>query len=458
MAETPGRYLPGLPLIAAFSDPKLEGRLIPSLLATGRFRLERCASANELLDALREPRHRDALVLTQDDLPHLRVEALAEIGRRGLPLVLLARRPADPCWSGLSGAILPVDATPQDVAAALERVAATTGQPAVGRSGTAVDRDVSGDGYRPELGPDPSGTRDGGEPRWPATVYTVASGPGAPGRTTVALGLATALGAVAPTLLVDADLAGPSLAAYLDADPSRNLYLLAGAAPRTARDWARACADELQPLGPAAPHGALLCGVPKGERGGKVNPAFLERALDVFGRRYRHLVLDVGADLAGNDAAPLLHRAAVARAHHLLLVGTADVPGLKRLRETREFCVENLGVDRRRVALVLNRYDRRRHHPLADIEAVFAQPLAAVLPYDYGATQRALAAQHALVLERRSRAAEALLTLAARAHGDRIAPGDPAGRTARPAAGRWFFRRSVPTSPRPAGQSVAKPS
>jgi Mrp family chromosome partitioning ATPase len=54
-------------------------------------------------------------------------------------------------------------------------------------------------------------------------VFAVASGHGAPGRSLVAVNLAATLGAVASMVLVDADLGGSSITAYLDADPTRNV-------------------------------------------------------------------------------------------------------------------------------------------------------------------------------------------------------------------------------------------
>src|SRR5690606_21681669 len=86
------------------------------------------------------------------------------------------------------------------------------------------------------------------DPSTDYSVITVASGHGSPGRTTVALNLAVALGADSPTILVDADLAGPSIAAYLDADPTRNLAMLAHANPTMPEDWERALRQETQPL------------------------------------------------------------------------------------------------------------------------------------------------------------------------------------------------------------------
>src|SRR5262249_37296381 len=154
----------------------------------------------------------------------------------------------------------------------------------------------------------------------------VASGHGAPGRTTVATNLAAALGRTAPTVLVDADLSGPSVAACLDADPTRNLYMLAHAEPATPREWQRALGQETQPLGAFSPHASVLCGAPKPEMRRGVSERFLVFLLAELRARYRFVVADIGADLHGADTA--LHRAAVGLADRILLVAAADLVGL----------------------------------------------------------------------------------------------------------------------------------
>ena len=419
----------GMPVqvLAAISDPKLEGALLPELVATGRLRIEPCASARELLEALRGGSARAGAVLTHSDLPHLAdgEGALDQIVRRGIPLVLLAHDTGDPRWADVPAVILPLDATPREIEEGLER--ALRGE----RSGAAAPRRTGRDRSRSAppaaerragaVGDAAEAPAEGGaESDRRGIVYVVASGPGAPGRTTLALGLATALGTVEPTVLVDADLHGPSLAAILDANPAKNLYMLAGAAPRTPREWVAACEEELQPLGDEAPHGRLICGVPKGGRGTKISPQFLARALEVLKRRFDHIVLDIADDLTGSDPAPVLGRAALGRADHVVLVGTGDLASLARCQETYHYCLNTLGIDPPRLALVINRYDRRVHYGVDQIEELFGLPLAAVIPADHGAAGRALVAGHSLVLEGRSRAARAILELAGRAHGGRI--------------------------------------
>lgn len=440
MGRTEGaaRWRPAVRVLAAIADPTLEASLIPELAVGGRLRIDSCASARELLELLRERAAGWDAVLTHGDLPHLHAGALDELLRRGLPLVILARDAGADRWSGLPALVLPHDATVGEIEAGLAGGPASGRPPAApqghaSRRATAVAvRDapaamaaVAAD--RPEGAGEADGAPAG-------TVYTVASGPGAPGRTTVALALATALGAVAPTLLIDADLAGPSIAAHLDADPSKNLYMLAGAAPRSSAEWDRALADELQPLGAEAPRAAVLCGVPRGGRGGKVTPQFLGRALDALRHRFAHIVVDIGADIEGADGAAALHRAAATHADHIVLVGSGDIPGLRRQLDATTYLIEHLRVERRRIALVVNRHDRASDHPPDAIERAFGQPLAALVPLDHRAIKRALAAQRSVVLERRSRAGAALLELASRAHGADLAV--PVAHACRRATGR----------------------
>lgn len=278
----------------------------------------------------------------------------------------------------------------------------------------------------------------------PFAIIAVASGAGSPGRSTVALGLAAALGAVAPTALVDADLAGPSLAALLDADPRHNLFQVAYGQPETPAEWDAELARALQPLGPRSPHGQLLCGLPTAAMRAGVAPAFFGRTIAALGARFRHVVLDLGADLLGTDAA--LHRIGIGLAGQVLLVTTPDLADLLRARAALGALEGQLGIPPERVALIVNRHDRRRHQGRRVIEWALDRPLAALLPHDHAGAMRAKAARRSLVLDRRSRAGRALLDLAGRIHGGTIDP----PREPRRRWTAWF------TPSRRAGQGVRR--
>src|SRR5438132_1643140 len=83
--------------------------------------------------------------------------------------------------------------------------------------------------------------------------------------------------------------------------------------------------QETQPLGVRSPHGVVLCGVPKPEMRTGVTVRFFERLIGELERRYRYVILDVGADLLGAEAA--VHRCALGRARLTMLVAAADLVG-----------------------------------------------------------------------------------------------------------------------------------
>jgi MinD-like ATPase involved in chromosome partitioning or flagellar assembly len=266
-------------------------------------------------------------------------------------------------------------------------------------------------------------------------VLAVAGGYGSPGRTTVAINLAATLGAVAPTVLVDCDLASAAVAAHLDADPTRNLYMLAHGEPTTPGDWARALAREVQPLAPRSPQATVLCGVPKSELRAAISGPFVEHLVAALQPHYRYVILDVGAELLGGEGAA--HRAALHVAPQILFVAAGDLVGLWQARAALARIQSHLQVDRARIALVVNRHDRRYHHGRAEIEWALGVPAAAVLPWDYAAAQRALAAQRPVVLDRPSPLGRALLDLADRVHGDKVVLPPEAARPRWPRWPRW---------------------
>lgn len=408
-----GSLLPLFRLAVGLGDPERERLLLPSLGESGDFVVaERCLAADQLLASVESGRA-DA-VLVAADLHRLTDGALTELAGTRVPLVLLTPLPDAERWQAFPGIVLPLEADPE-------------------RARQALLAAIHGERPRPtppRAEPEPDHAQapsDEAEPP-PSTLglLALASGHGSPGRTTVAVSLTAALGAVAPTVLVDADVFGPSVAAHLDLDPTRNLYMLAHAEPSTRREWERALAQETQPLGPRSPHAAVLCGVPKPEMRSAVPPRFLERLVAELRPRFRYVVLDVGADLLGAEAA--LHRAALGLSDHVLLVAATDLVGLWHARTALGLLRTHVPVPGEKLALILNRHDRRYHHGRADIEWALGVPAAAVIPHDHRAVQRALAAQRPLVLEARSRAGRAVLDLAERVHGGSIVlPPEPTG-------------------------------
>jgi Mrp family chromosome partitioning ATPase len=269
-------------------------------------------------------------------------------------------------------------------------------------------------------------------------VIAVAGGVGSPGRTTVAINLAAALGAVGPTVLVEADLSAPAVAAYLDRDPSRNLCTLAHAVRDDPRLWSVALADELQALGPHPISSVVLCGPPKREMRSSIAPPLMEQLVRELAQRFRWVILDVGPELLGAEAAAASHRVALARAQHVLLVTAADLVGLWHARTAVDQLERLVGIERRRLSLILNRHDLRYHHSPQEVEWHLGLSVAAVIPFDYAASQRATSEQRPLVLDPSSRAGRALLSFAERLNDGkvRLAPESLASRP----RGAWWRR------------------
>jgi MinD-like ATPase involved in chromosome partitioning or flagellar assembly len=263
-------------------------------------------------------------------------------------------------------------------------------------------------------------------------VVSVCGSVDGPGRATVSIGLAAAFGALGPTVLVDADLECPSIAAALDGDPTRNVamlcYALGGAESVAAQTWNRALAAELQPLHPSSPGAWMLCGLPKAEMRGALPRGFWRDLAGELRRRFRYVVLDVGSVPAGADGGGLLE--ALSAADRVLLVAPAHVVGLHHTRRVLGALRASEAVPDSRLGLVLDRYDRRYHHAPGEVECSLQVRALAVIPHDYAGVQRALAEQRPVVAGSQGGAGRAILELASGLHSGLIAPPSDGGRPA----------------------------
>jgi MinD-like ATPase involved in chromosome partitioning or flagellar assembly len=481
----------GIPVRVALAlgDPEREGGLLSALHESGEFTVaERCLAAGQLLDCLHTGRVDVALVAR--DLHRLGRAQLAALKRGGVPVLLFAppalvdetqRDVASGGDARPRTVVLPFHTPPEVVRQALlagvcaeagdapappEATAAVSAAPADGATvpppaadardgspgrsaapvgappadpfGASMDRQAvgrvepAGTAAQPEARRTPPGGRVAPAAvlptLWPATlsVLVVGGGHGSPGRTTVALNLAVALGAVARTVLVDLAPA-PAVASYLDADPTRNVFMLSHGEPESPRQWEHALAQETQPLGARSPHGSLLCGVPKPEMRSALSGRFVERLVAELRQRYHYVILDVGASAPTQSPGTPLHEAVLGAAAQVLLVTAADLVGLTHARAALAVYQRVPGVTVDRLALVVNRYDRRYHYRRSEIEWALGVGAAAVVPFDHAGAERALAAQRPLVLDGRSRAARAVMELADRLHGGSVLlPPEPA--------------------------------
>ncbi|MFY0407565.1 AAA family ATPase [Solicola sp. PLA-1-18] len=168
-------------------------------------------------------------------------------------------------------------------------------------------------------------------------VVTVWGPTGAPGRSTVAVGLASEAAHLGiPTLLVDADVHGGAVAPMLAMlDEVSGLLAAARAANAGGLDAAGLASHSRE----VVPGLTVLTGLPRADRWPALRPAAFDAVLEVARTTAALVVVDVGFDLDGGDdelgsAAPRRTATALAaldRADTVVAVGSADPLGLARL-------------------------------------------------------------------------------------------------------------------------------
>jgi len=138
-----------------------------------------------------------------------------------------------------------------------------------------------------------------------------------------------------------------------------------------------------------------------------------------------------------------------------LLITASDLVGVWQARTAIDQFERVLGLERRRLNLVLNRHDPRFHHSPQEVEWHLGAPVVGVIPFDHAATQRAIAEQRPLVLDRASRAGRALWALAEGLNEGklRLPTVDP-GLTQRPT---WWRRILGSRRPAPAARKHLAP-
>ena len=171
----------------------------------------------------------------------------------------------------------------------------------------------------------------------PGRVIAVWGPTGAPGRSTVALNLAAELAAGAPTLLVDADTYGSTLAqalGLLDEAPGM-------AAACRAADQGTLDLPTLARFAPEVTPGLrILTGIPRAHRWTELRAASVAHVLDLSRRLATHVVVDCGfsieddEELSYDTLAPRRNAStltALEASDELVVVGSGDPIGLQRL-------------------------------------------------------------------------------------------------------------------------------
>lgn len=198
--------------------------------------------------------------------------------------------------------------------------------------------DVTQSARDPGAGADAPVQTDAGDPDSPGVIIAVWGPAGAPGRTTIAVNLASELAALGQaTVLVDADTYGGCIAQSLSLlDEAPGLAAATRSADQGSLDLA-----VLARLAPeVCPGLRVLTGIPKAERWPELRAAALEHVLTLTRRLGRFTVIDCGFSLEDDEElsydtlAPRRNAAtltSLAVADRVLAVGAGDPIGLQRL-------------------------------------------------------------------------------------------------------------------------------
>ncbi|RJQ07854.1 MAG: hypothetical protein C4558_09015 [Dehalococcoidia bacterium] len=350
-SETPLRVL------LAIGDRTVEQQFVHDFPALGLVVARRTLDAAGLVEAAAASDIDVALVAA--DLHRLTEATLIALRERAVPVVVLARDEADTGRFQHVAQTLPARSPVTSVVAAL-RAAAARGADAVG--GPSEPPPVTSGEEAPAT--DPHGE-----------VIAVASGKGAPGKTTVALALAAELGRRGATVaLVDGDLRGGNVAAYLDLDPRRGIVgLAASSGPLQER-----LAEELQ----AGPHCTVLAGVERAELAATLPADYLGAVIATLRTRVDRVVVDLGL-----PAEP----AALRTAHTVVIVTAADLVSIWNAR-TGLPALRRLAPNAR-MHLLVNRQEGREHYGPDEVARALGVPVLGVVREDRKAARRAIAGQ-----------------------------------------------------------------
>jgi Flp pilus assembly CpaE family ATPase len=392
-----------VPVLTAVSDAVWEAQLVAAL---GRGDLgvavvRRCVDLPDLLATAATGQAR--AVLLSADLRRLDREALTRIAVAGVAVVGLVPPGDEDAERRLRqlgvSVVLPADATAESISAAVvEAVVALTPAP-LDLSGLADPRAA--------LPASPAPADEAQAPVGTGRLMAVWGPTGAPGRTTLAVGLAAELAALGwPALLIDADVYGGVVAQVLGLlDESPGLAAACRQANNGLLDGP-ALAGLARELAPGL---RVLTGIARADRWPELRPSALEVVLGLARSLAAVTVVDCGfaleqdEELAYDTMAPRRNGATLAvleQADTVLVVGTADPVGLQRLvrglselKEAIPGLAPTVVVNRLRSSAIpgdAEREVRTALHRYAGIEAL------TVVPQDTEALDAALVAGRTL--------------------------------------------------------------
>lgn len=204
-------------------------------------------------------------------------------------------------------------------------------------------------------------------------VIAIWGSKGGVGSTFLTLNLGAELSPVHRVCVVDLDFAMGDAAVMLDLQPAQSIIDLFRNVHRL---------DERMLAGHVTVHGSklhILAQPTDLDQREEVRGDLVMKVLTAVARSYQYCLVDLGSGL---DEGSLT---AATVADRILLIATPDVPAIKNTwRRLR--LLERLGIEKTRVHLVLNRYDRKTAPiPLQDIETNLARKVDAVISDDRAA-------------------------------------------------------------------------
>ncbi|MGE0600575.1 MAG: CpaE family protein [Dehalococcoidia bacterium] len=384
-------------VLLAIGNPERERQLLTALREGGCTIAGRCLDGPSLVQQA-VAGNVDA-VLAATGLHRLTGESFVAVRWAGVPLVLLAGAGETEVYDGLAYTLPAASDGPVLIAALREAI----------RRGAVASQASVDNPSTPER-PD-AGYKGTGE------VIALVSGKGAPGTSTVAIGLAAALGARGTSiLLIDGDLRGGSIGPYLDLDPRRGLSgLSAGPIDRPER-----VLDELQD----GPGFSILTGIERPEARERLTPERMAGTVSALQERFEVIIIDGGETLSGITSPT--GAAFLRSAGRVLLVTTADLLGLWNARASLRFVTESLGVPAEAISALVNRRTGRDQYGAHEVERALGIRVVAAIPEDVRAARRARADQ-APITAAGGKAVHALAELASQLAGaadsdERLAP------------------------------------
>ncbi|MDP2313330.1 MAG: AAA family ATPase [Pseudomonadota bacterium] len=206
-------------------------------------------------------------------------------------------------------------------------------------------------------------------------VVTIWGSKGGAGSTFLAVNLAAELSPVHRVCVVDLDFSMGDVAAFLDIQPTQSMSDLLRNLHKI---------DERMLAGYVIVHPSKVHALAQPtdlEQREEVKGDTVMRILTTVARSYQYCIVDCGSRL---DEASLT---AATVADRILLVSSPDVPGIKNTWRRLQL-LERLGIERNRIHVVINRWDRKdAAFTLADVESNIQRKVDATVSFDRAAAR-----------------------------------------------------------------------